>query len=192
MWTGLGVALALILWLILTIPAFLMAVGGIVAGALPRPRRTLARRLGIASWLVELSSVAIVGFAYMNLVSTGVPTESVRPGLEFWAFSAMTILAGALAIWLGLPRFRDYTVDVCISYPLEGAERSKHYFSGSRRLVETLAQWKVQERQDVMLTWGKTDPALILVVQEQIRRGGGVEYRLPGQSGSLSSRNVRT
>ena len=107
---GLGVAIAQGLWLLLTIPAALLALGGIVAGAWKKPHRRLAGWLGAAACLVEVGGVVIVCLAFADeQTRPGEYAARFRPGALFWLVSGLTVAAGLSAVYLGFlhPRVRE-------------------------------------------------------------------------------------
>lgn len=77
---------------------------------------------------------------------------------------------------------KDHTIDVCISHPGECGRREKYFFTSSKQLVGTLALWKYEGIQDVLLTWGKTPGKLIPIVAKQVHNGGGIAFRIPSCS----------
>jgi hypothetical protein len=97
---GWGVGWSLIFWRILTIPAVIMGLLGVVAGSL---RRTgCAVGLGVAACLVELLSVAFVWICFREeQVNLGAGAERFRPGHPFWEISLLTLFLGSLAFGLG-------------------------------------------------------------------------------------------
>ena len=106
---GLGVAITQGLWMLLTILASVLAAGGIVAGALKRPRRTLARWLGGSAFLIELGGVLIVCLAFADEQSRlGDYAERFRPGWFFWLVAAFTLAAAISAIYLGFASSRTH------------------------------------------------------------------------------------
>jgi hypothetical protein len=72
----------------------------------------------------------------------------------------------------------DPQVDVCISYPDRNGTRQKHFYTGSRELIATLRSWKEQALRDIRLTWGKTDLAVIELIERDLQREG-IDYTLP-------------
>jgi hypothetical protein len=106
---GLGVAITQGLWLLLTVPASLLAIGGIVSGARKKPHRMLAGCLGALACVVEVAGVVIVCLAFVDeQARLGERAERFRPGALFWLVSALTVAAGLAAIYLGFlhPRAR--------------------------------------------------------------------------------------
>jgi hypothetical protein len=102
---GLGVAIAELVWMLVTIPAALLAVGGIVAAAVTKPRRALACWLGAIACLVEIGGVVIVCLAFADEQSRHPRfAEQFRPGVVVWIVSALTIAVGLAAVLLGLSR----------------------------------------------------------------------------------------
>ena len=102
---GLGIAIAQGLWLLLTIPAALVALGGIVAVAWRRPRRTLAIWLGTVACVVEGAAIAMVCLAFAEEQALHAAyAERFRPGPLFWGLSATTVAGGLLAVYLGIRR----------------------------------------------------------------------------------------
>ncbi|MEX2138428.1 MAG: hypothetical protein WD894_04160 [Pirellulales bacterium] len=102
---GLGVAIAQGFWLLLTVPAALLAIGGIVSGALRRPRRRLAFWLGASACVVEGAGIALVSLALAEALAFHPShAESFRPGPIFWTVCGLTMAGGMLAVCLGLFR----------------------------------------------------------------------------------------
>jgi hypothetical protein len=100
---GLGVAIAQGLWLLVTIPALLLAVGGIVAGAWKKPNRKLAGWLGATACVVEIGGILMVWLAFADeQARLGEYAERFRPGLFFWFGAVATVAAGLWAVYLGV------------------------------------------------------------------------------------------
>jgi hypothetical protein len=72
----------------------------------------------------------------------------------------------------------DIRVDVCISHPGAAGVRQKHHFTSGRALVDTLRAWTGAGIQDILLTWGSTQPAAVARL-ERILRGARVAYTVP-------------
>jgi hypothetical protein len=102
---GLGVFIAETLWLLVTILAVLLAVGGIVAGAVTKPRRTLASWLGASACVIELGGVVIVCLVFADAQSRHPRfAEQFQPSVVVWIVSALTIAVGLAAVFPGLSR----------------------------------------------------------------------------------------
>jgi hypothetical protein len=113
---GLGVFFSLVIWFILTVPAFILGLLGAVAGALRRTGR--AARLGLAACLLEFTGIAYVWLCFREeQARLGAFAERFWPGRQFWAvefwpayhfwgISTLTLLLGSLAFGLGVWRKR--------------------------------------------------------------------------------------
>ena len=113
---GIAVAFSLLLWSILTVPALIMGLLGVVAGTLRR--RGCAAGLGLAACLLELLCVAFVWICFrVEQANLGAYAERFRPGSDFWDgqfwpgyhfwdISIPTLLLGSLAFGLGVWRGR--------------------------------------------------------------------------------------
>jgi hypothetical protein len=102
---GFAVGWSLIFWGLLTAPALIMGLLGVVAGAL---RWTgCAAGLGFAACLLELLGVAFVWLCiYGEPVDSRAWAELYWPGHRFWGLSILTLFLGSLAFGLGVWRER--------------------------------------------------------------------------------------
>jgi hypothetical protein len=104
---GIGVAFSLLIWLVLTVPALIAGLVGVVVGSLRRSRPSRAAGLGLVSWLLELPGVAYVWCCFLaEKGRLGAYAERFRPGYYFWGISILTLCVGSLAIGLGVGRRR--------------------------------------------------------------------------------------
>jgi hypothetical protein len=113
---GFTVGWSLIFWAILTVPALIMGLLGVVAGALRW--RGCAAGLGFAACLLELPSVAFVWLCFRGeQARLGAFAERFRPGHQYWAgqfwpayhfwgITTLTLFLGSLAFGLGVWRQR--------------------------------------------------------------------------------------
>jgi hypothetical protein len=100
---GLGVFLAVMLWLILTVPAFIAGLVGAVVGCLRHPRPRLVGGLGLVAGLLEFLGLAAVWLASRKESLRHVRDREVA---FFWGLSISTLALSALALGLGLGRRR--------------------------------------------------------------------------------------
>ena len=113
---GFAVFWCLIFWAILTVPALIMGLLGVVACALRWAGR--AAGLGLAACLLELLGGALVWISFRaEQAKLGAGAEQFRPGhhfwdaqfwpgYHFWDISILTLSLGSLAFGLGIWRER--------------------------------------------------------------------------------------
>lgn len=113
---GFAVAWCLIFWAILTVPALIMGLLGVVAGTLRW--RGCAAALGLAACLLELLGGALVWMSFRaEQAGRGAGAEQFRPGHHYWAeqfwpgyhfwdISIPTLFLGSLGFGLGVWRGR--------------------------------------------------------------------------------------
>jgi hypothetical protein len=117
---GFAVAWSLIFWIILTAPALILGLVGVVAGALRRPGCAVV--LGLTACSLELLGVAFVWLCFRGeRARLGAYADHFRPGhpywaaqlwpsYHFWEIAILTLFLGSLAIGLGAKRPRTPTV----------------------------------------------------------------------------------
>ncbi len=102
---GLNAGFGLLFGLIIMAPALLLGVGGIAAGSMGRPRRTLARCLGAIALVPGVLAIGCTLSAYWEERNhVNYRGEHFLPPPFFWLASAATIGASATALYLGFRR----------------------------------------------------------------------------------------
>ena len=102
---GLNAGFGLLFGLIIMAPAFLLGVGGMIAGSANPPWRLLARWLGAFALVLGVLAIGCTLFAYWeerNHVNHR--GEHFLPPPYFWVASLATIGASGTALYLGFKR----------------------------------------------------------------------------------------
>lgn len=102
---GLGVAIAQMFWMILTLPAAALAIVGLVLAKLHDPWRKTAIGLGIAGGLLAALGTVSVWLAFQDeRARLGSFAERFRPSPAVWIATGMVLLVAAAAVAISLLR----------------------------------------------------------------------------------------
>ena len=102
---GSGVLAATVIWLLLTILAFVFGIVGLLIRVLRRSGWRLPCACGATACLLVIAGVVLLWSAFLEARShLGSRGDAFRPGFAIWVVSAAAIAVGLLAMILGVAR----------------------------------------------------------------------------------------